>query len=114
MTGMPAAAAFCATDLPRSLLIDAMTRTFTPWVIMPSAIWENLLVSPCAFWTSASSPSFFMAAVIMGLSKASHRAELAVSGRMTPTLVPEPELPAAAELGELPLLLAGGAAELAP
>jgi hypothetical protein len=85
---MPWAFAFAATAAPDSLLIDAITSTLTPLEIMPSARVENFCSSPCAFWMSASMPSACIAAVSSGLSKPSHRAELWVSGRITPTLTP--------------------------
>src|SRR5689334_643106 len=84
-----------------------MTSTFTPLEIMPSASVENFCSSPCAFWMSASRPSACIAAVSSGLSKPSHRAELWVSGRITPTLTP---LAAGAELCAPPPLLLGAAA----
>src|ERR1700754_5315144 len=93
---MPWALAFAATAAPDSLLIEAMTSTFTPLEIMPSARVENFCSSPCAFWMSASRPCACIAAVSSGLSKPSHRAELAVSGRITPTLMP----PVGAELAD--------------
>ncbi len=86
MVGMPCAFAFAATAAPDSLLIEAMTSTLTPLEIMPSASVENFCSSPWAFWMSASRPSACIAAVSSGLSKPSHRAELWVSGRITPTL----------------------------
>src|SRR3954447_1939233 len=107
---MPCALAFAATAAPDSLLIDAMTSTLTPLEIMPSASVENFCSSPWAFWMSASRPSACIAAVSSGLSKPSHRAELCVSGRITPTLVPPAA--GAAALGALPPLL--GAAAFCP
>ena len=50
---MPCAFAFAATAAPDSLLIEAMTSTFTPLEIMPSASVENFCSSPWAFWMSA-------------------------------------------------------------
>ena len=107
---MPCALAFAATAAPDSLLIDAMTSTLTPLEIMPSASVENFCSSPWAFWMSASRPSACIAAVSSGLSKPSHRAELCVSGRITPTLMPPAA--GAAALGALPPLL--GAAAFCP
>src|SRR6476661_2568526 len=106
---MPAALALAATAAPESLLIAAMTRTLTPLEIMPSASVENFCSSPSAFWMSASRPSAFMASVSSGLSKPSHRAEVLVSGRITPTLIP---LAAGAALEAPPPLL--GAAAFCP
>ena len=106
MTGMPCALAFAATAAPDSLLIEAMTSTFTPLVIMPSASVENFCSSPWAFWMSACSPAACIACVSRGLSKPSQRAELAVSGRITPTLTPL----AAAGAVEPPPLELGAAA----
>ena len=101
MTGMPWALAFAATAAPDSLLIEAMTSTFTPLVIMPSASVENFCSSPWAFWMSACRPSACIASVSSGLSKPSQRAELAVSGRITPTLAPLAAAGAAAAAVEL-------------
>ena len=104
---MPCAFAFAATAAPDSLLIEAITSTFTPLEIMPSARVENFCSSPWAFWMSASRPSACIAAVSSGLSKPSHRAELWVSGRITPTLT----APAGAALAALaPPLVLGAAA----
>ena len=99
MAGMPCAFALAATAAPDSLLIEAMTSTLTWLVIMLSASVENFCSSPWAFWMSAWSPAACIAAVSSGLSKPSQRAELAVSGRITPTLAP---------------LVAAGAAEPPP
>ena len=55
---------------------------------MLSASVENFCSSPWAFWMSACSPAACIACVSSGLSKPSQRAELAVSGRITPTLAP--------------------------
>src|SRR5215207_3797379 len=87
MVGMPCALAFAATAAPDSLVIDAMTSTLTPLEIMPSARVENFCSSPCAFWMSGARPSACMACWSSGLSKPSQRAELSVSGRITPTLM---------------------------
>src|SRR6476469_606801 len=106
MTGMPCAFAFAATAAPDSLLIEAMTSTFTWLVIMLSASVENFCSSPWAFWMSACSPAACIAGVSSGLSKPSQRAELAVSGRITPTLAPL----AAAGVAEPPPLELGAAA----
>src|SRR4051812_33666416 len=88
MTGVALALAFAATAAPDSLLIEAMTSTFTWLVIMLSASVENFCSSPWAFWMSACRPAACIACVSSGLSKPSQRAELAVSGRITPTLAP--------------------------
>src|SRR3954453_203916 len=86
MTGMPWALALAATAAPDSLEIEAMTSTLTPLEIMPSARVANFCSSPWAFWMSALRPSACIAEVSSGLSKPSQRAELSVSGRITPTL----------------------------
>src|SRR5918999_4348771 len=88
MVGMPCALAFAATAEPDSLLIEAITSTLTPLASMLSASVENFCSSPRAFWMSASRPSARIASVSSGLSKPSQRAELSVSGRITPTLTP--------------------------
>src|ERR1044072_4378721 len=88
MVGMPWAFAFWATVPPISLLIEAMIRTLTPSLIMPSASVLNFCTSPWAFWMSGSRPSALSAASSIGLSKPSQRADVAVSGRMTPTGMP--------------------------
>ncbi len=88
MVGMPGALALAATALPPSLLIEAMTSTFTPLEIIPSARAENFCSSPWAFWMSGSRTWDRMALSSSGLSNPSQRADVSVSGRMTPTLIP--------------------------
>src|SRR5262249_29852676 len=58
--------------------------TLTPLFSIPSAIVWNWLVSPCAFWMSNFTPACLNAAVRLGRSWVSYRAEDLVSGRMTP------------------------------
>src|SRR3954463_14670065 len=108
MTGMPWALALAATAEPDSLEIEAITSTLTPLEIMPSASVENFCSSPWAFWISACRPAFCMAAVSSGLSKPSQRAELSVSGRITPTLAAPAAAAGADEAG------AEGAAAFCP
>src|SRR5437763_3830320 len=93
MTGIPAFFALASTAAPTAGSDGAMTRTLTPWLMKPSARVVNFWASPCAFWTSALKPCAVSAAVSIGLSNASHRAEVAVSGRITPTvpLAPPPD-----------------------
>src|SRR5215212_4273052 len=66
--------------------------------------------APCLAFSASARPWPCSAAVSSGLSKPSHRAELCVSGRITPTLVPPAA--GAAALGALPPLL--GAAAFCP
>src|SRR3954447_1923317 len=73
---------------------------------MLSASVENFCSSPWAFWMSACNPAACIACVSSGLSKPSQRAELAVSGRITPTLAPL----AAAGAADPPPLELGAAA----
>lgn len=74
-----------------------MIRALTPELMKPSARVVNFWASPWAFWMSASKPCAVRAACSIGLSKASQRAELAVSGRMTPTLPLAPPAAAGAD-----------------
>src|SRR5689334_24204060 len=67
-----------------------------PLVSCWSAMVAYLLVSPWAFWMSASKPASLRAAAIAGRSPFSQRGDEAVSGRMTQARVealspPEPE-----------------------
>src|ERR1044072_7251906 len=101
MVGMPWALAFCATVPPISLLMAAMIRTLTPSLIMPAASLLNFCTSPCVFWMSGARPSAFRAASSIGLAKPSQRAEVAVSGRITPTGMPPEDW--SAELSPPPL-----------
>src|SRR6476469_1635893 len=93
MVGMPWALAFCATVPPTSELIEAMIRTLTPSLIMPSARVENFCTSPWAFSMWGSRPWALSAASSIGRSKPSHRADEAVSGRITPTGMPPADEP---------------------
>src|SRR5919197_6030853 len=102
---MPRALARVAIALAEAALSEAITSTLTPEAIMPSARVLNFCTSPWAFWMSGSRPASFMAFSSSGLSKPSHRAELAVSGRITPTLTPPPDGALPAELPPLPLEL---------
>src|SRR3954468_22062704 len=86
MTGMPAALAFLMTAAPESESRLTMSNALTPELIMPSAMLWNLLTSPPAFWMSESTPAASNACLRSGRSAPSHRAEEAVSGRITPTL----------------------------
>src|ERR1700712_916072 len=54
-----------------------------PLVSCWSAIVAYLLVSPCAFWTSALKPASVNALVRAGRSRLSQRGDEAESGRMT-------------------------------
>ena len=56
---------------------------------MPSQIVPNFDLSPFAFWMSDSMPAASNAALSSGRSLASHRGEVAASGRITPTLPAE-------------------------
>src|ERR1700716_3931395 len=113
MVGIPAAFAFAATAEPTSPLIAAMISTFTPWAIMPSASVENFWTSPWAFSMSTVKPCAVSAFWSIGLSKPSQRAEVAVSGRMTPTLPLAPP-PAGADTAELEGPVPPGVELLAP
>jgi hypothetical protein len=79
-----------ALPVPESRL--TITRTLTPLEIMPSAMVWNCVLSPCAFWMSAVTPAASNASLRYLASAVAQRAELLVSGRMTPTL-PVEELP---------------------
>src|SRR5215813_4871302 len=84
MTGTPAWRALLMTALPLALSRLSMISTLTPSLSMPSAIVWNWLVSPCAFWMSNFTPACWKAALRLGRSWVSYRAEDLVSGRMTP------------------------------
>src|SRR5512140_2343944 len=88
MTGTPAAAAFLMTAAPVSKSRLTIISTFTPPLIMLSAMDWNLALSPPAFWMSNATPAVLNASVRNGLSAVSHRVEDVVSGRMTPILPP--------------------------
>src|ERR1044072_2940436 len=90
MTGTPCSAARRSTVAPEAPVGAAMISTLTCWVSMLSAIWANFWVSPCAFWMMGVRPCFSRAAFSMGSSTPAHRADVAVSGRITPTLAPPP------------------------
>src|SRR4029453_15385162 len=103
MTGMPTAEAFLMTAAPVSLSRLVISRTLTPELIIPSGMVWNFALSPCAFWTSYSTPASLNAFSRNGRSAVSQRAEEAVSGRITPILpaealaVPPPPLPLSPE-----------------
>src|SRR6478735_6912961 len=67
-------------------------RTLTPLVIIWSAIVWNWVLSPWAFWMSASTPAASNASFRYLASAVSHRAEDLVSGRITPTFGAAPSL----------------------
>src|SRR5579885_1882248 len=113
MTGMPAVLALASIWAPTAGSDGAMTRTLTPWVMNPSARLANFWLSPWAFCTSTLKPWAVNAWVSIGLSKASQRAEVAVSGRITPTLPLAPP-PAGADADEEELPEPPAGALLAP
>ena len=59
--------------------------TFTPLVIIWSAIVAILVLSPSAFWMSYSTPAALNASSRNGRSAVSQRTDDFVSGRITPT-----------------------------
>ncbi|SRR5579883_664717 len=104
MTLTPLACASLVTAAPVVESIEASTRTCT-WsvLIIVSAMVFSALVSPLAFWMVQSRFCLLHSAWIAGASALAHRAEVAVSGRMTPTLGFAPALPEEPEEGELEL-----------
>src|SRR6185369_10731787 len=85
MVATPACAAFERTALPVPLSRLTIMRTLTPLVIIWSAMVWKAFLSFCAFWMSYSTPAALNAASRYLRSAVSHRAEDALSGRMTPT-----------------------------
>src|SRR3954454_9140979 len=86
MVAMPAFLALSSTALPVPESRLTIMRALTPLEIMPSAMVWNWVLSPCAFWMSAWTPAASNASLRYLASAVAHRAELLVSGRMTPTL----------------------------
>src|SRR6266536_2198263 len=105
MVATPWALALSSTALPVPESRLTMTSTLTPLVSIWSAMVWKAFLSPCAFWMSYLTPASLNACSRYGRSLPSQRAEVLLSGRMTPTngclLLPEvplepPELPHAA------------------
>src|SRR5438132_11151237 len=88
MTWMPAALADCSTLVPVTGSAESMRRTLTPSEIIDWGIETNLALSPCAFWMSALMPAAANAFVSSGASYWMYRADVVVSGRITPTCLP--------------------------
>src|SRR5436190_11464041 len=86
MLVIPAAVAFLRHAAPDSGSRLTIMRTLTPSLIIESQIVPNLAVSPPAFWMSEPTPAALNAAVRLGRSLFSHRGEVVVSGRITPTV----------------------------
>src|SRR3954453_16941477 len=96
MLWTPASDALVRHALPDSESRLTIMRTVTPSFIMLSQIWPNLALSPPAVSMTDSTPAASNAACRLGRSLASHRGEVVVSGRITPTLpsaLPPPPLP---------------------
>src|SRR5215813_11932237 len=105
MVATPCAFALSSTALPVPESRFTMTRTFTPLVSIWSAIVWKAFLSPCAFWMSYLTPASLNACSRYGRSLPSQRAEVLLSGRMTPTK-------GCLELPELPLELPHAASPL--
>src|SRR2546430_7153168 len=95
MVAMPCALALSRTALPVPESRLTMTRTLTPLVISWSAMVWKAFLSPWAFWMSYLTPAALNASSRYLRSAVSQRADVLLSGRMTPmygALAP-PELP---------------------
>src|SRR4051812_38704800 len=103
MLMMPASFALLRHAEPdlESRLTIINTLTFS--LIMLSHSWPNLATSPSAFWMSASMPASENAFSRLGRSCASHRGDVVVSGRITPTLPDASPLPPSLPLPPLSL-----------
>src|SRR5262249_6401552 len=86
MTGTPCCLALLITAAALGESRLTISRALTPSLSIWSAIVPNLVLSPLAFWMSASTPAALNDCASSGRSAPSQRAEEAVSGRITPTL----------------------------
>src|ERR1041384_701172 len=86
MTGIFAACALRSTAAPPSGLSGVVTSTFTPRLIMSSAMLANFASLPSAFSMRGSMPAKPSACASRGRSWSSHLVDEVRSGRITPTV----------------------------